>query len=89
MATGNVEVVTGIPADTTVRLVPHLFPDHVMFLELAYSPGDTTATVRTKMELDADALKSVRFIISVNFDMYIHKYVDISQDLVCVLNLDA
>ncbi|XP_028826902.1 uncharacterized protein LOC114785206 [Denticeps clupeoides] len=54
--TGDVEILSGIPTDDTVDLVPHLFPTGVTFLELVYTPGGTTATVRTSKELDAEAL---------------------------------
>ncbi|KAM6941222.1 protocadherin Fat 4 [Lycodopsis pacificus] len=51
---GDVEVVSGITEG--VKLVPHLFPAHLEFLELSFTPGDTSATVRTKKPLDADVL---------------------------------
>ncbi|CAG5946960.1 unnamed protein product [Menidia menidia] len=55
---GDVEVVNGIEAGRSVQLVPYLFPDHIEFLEMSFTPGDTSATVRTKMPLDADVLAS-------------------------------
>ncbi|XP_026158869.1 protocadherin Fat 4 [Mastacembelus armatus] len=54
--TGDVELVNGISAGTGVKLVPHIFVAHLEFLELSFTLGDTTATVRTKKPLDADAL---------------------------------
>lgn len=50
---------TGIAAGSSVKLVPYLFPDHLRFLELVFTAGDTSATVRSRMVLDADALVSV------------------------------
>lgn len=58
-APGDVELVTGISAGLSVKLVPYIFPDHVQFLELVFTPGNTTATVRTREALDADVLASV------------------------------
>ncbi|KAL1006109.1 hypothetical protein UPYG_G00067980 [Umbra pygmaea] len=54
---GDVEFLTQIPTDRTVRLEANSFPDHLDFLELAYNPGSPNATVRTKKALDADVLK--------------------------------
>ncbi|XP_037327747.2 protocadherin Fat 4 [Pungitius pungitius] len=51
---GEVEVVSGITGG--VKLVPHIFPTHLQFLELSFTAGDATATVRTTKPLDADAL---------------------------------
>lgn len=42
-----------------VKLVAHVFPAHLQFLELSFAPGDATATVRTKRPLDADELAPV------------------------------
>ncbi|KAM7419871.1 hypothetical protein PAMA_016804 [Pampus argenteus] len=53
---GDVEVVNGIAAGSRVKLVPHIFPNHLQFLELSFTVGDTSATVRTKKPLDADVL---------------------------------
>uniref|UniRef100_A0A4W5MPG5 Cadherin domain-containing protein n=2 Tax=Hucho hucho TaxID=62062 RepID=A0A4W5MPG5_9TELE len=53
---GEVEVLNEIPVGNTVRLVAYVFPEHINFLELVYTPGSTNATVRTKMILDADLL---------------------------------
>ncbi|XP_041840144.1 protocadherin Fat 4 [Melanotaenia boesemani] len=55
---GDVEVINGIAAGTNVKLVSHIFPVHLEFLELSFALGDTSATVRTKKPLDADALTS-------------------------------
>ncbi|XP_032418046.1 protocadherin Fat 4-like [Xiphophorus hellerii] len=54
--TGDVELVSGIPAGTSVTLEPDLFPEHLQFVELSFTPGETTATVRTQKPLDADIL---------------------------------
>ncbi|CAJ1052822.1 cadherin-23-like [Xyrichtys novacula] len=51
---GDVEVVTGITPGSNVKLVPFLFPDQLEFLELGFTLGDTSATVRTRKPLDAD-----------------------------------
>ncbi|XP_031732532.1 fat-like cadherin-related tumor suppressor homolog [Anarrhichthys ocellatus] len=51
---GDVEVVSGITEG--VKLVPYVFPTHLEFLELSFTLGDASATVRTKKPLDADAL---------------------------------
>ncbi|XP_038133976.1 protein dachsous [Cyprinodon tularosa] len=52
---GDVELVTGIPPGTSLTLEVDIF-DHLQFLELIYTPGESTATVRTKKPLDADKL---------------------------------
>ncbi|XP_007570584.1 protocadherin gamma-B4-like [Poecilia formosa] len=54
--TGDVELVSGIPVGTIVTLEPDLSPEHLEFLEMIFTPGGTTATVRTKKPLDADVL---------------------------------
>nr|XP_033478927.1 protocadherin Fat 4 [Epinephelus lanceolatus] len=54
--TGNVEVVSGITAGSNVKLVSYIFPEHLQYLELSFTIGDTSATVRTKKPLDADTL---------------------------------
>ncbi|CAK6984226.1 protocadherin Fat 4-like, partial [Scomber scombrus] len=53
---GDVELVTGITAGSNVELVPFFFPAHLEFLELIFTAGETTATVRTKKPLDAEML---------------------------------
>ncbi|XP_027874626.1 protocadherin Fat 2-like [Xiphophorus couchianus] len=53
--TGDVELVSGIPANTSVRLELDIYPEHLQFLELNFTPGETTATVRTTKPLDAEA----------------------------------
>lgn len=52
-------MVVGIEAGHNVKLVAHLFPPHLEYLELSFTPGETTATVRTKKPLDADTLAAV------------------------------
>ncbi|XP_077102018.1 protocadherin Fat 4-like [Siphateles boraxobius] len=54
---GDVEIITNIGPDEHLVLEGHLFPTGVTFLELVYSNGDSTATVRTIKPLDADVLK--------------------------------
>ncbi|XP_044201151.1 protocadherin Fat 4-like [Thunnus albacares] len=50
---GDVELVNDITEGA--KLVPYSFPEHLQFLELSFTPGETSATVRTKKPLDADA----------------------------------
>ncbi|XP_067441680.1 protocadherin Fat 4 [Thunnus thynnus] len=50
---GDVELVNGTTEG--VKLVPYFFPEHLQFLELSFTLGETSATVRTKKPLDADA----------------------------------
>lgn len=52
------ELFEGITAGVSVKLVPEIF-DHLEFLELVFTPGDTSAMVRTKKPLDADKLAAV------------------------------
>ncbi|XP_022623411.1 cadherin-5-like [Seriola dumerili] len=52
----DVEVVNGIAAGNNVKLVPYVFPDHMEFVELSFTLGETSTTVRTKKPLDADVL---------------------------------
>lgn len=52
-------MITGIQAGANILLVPYAFPDHLEYLEMSFSLGDTSATIRTKKVLDADALKLV------------------------------
>ncbi|RVE76560.1 hypothetical protein OJAV_G00009860 [Oryzias javanicus] len=54
---GDVELITGIPEGTNVLLVPYAFPEHLEYLELSFTLGETTAMIRTKKTLDADVLK--------------------------------
>ncbi|KAF6724536.1 Protocadherin Fat 4 [Oryzias melastigma] len=54
---GDVELITGIPGGTNVLLVPYAFPEHLEYVEMIFTLGDTTAMIRTKKTLDADALK--------------------------------
>lgn len=53
-----VELVTGFPAGTTLELVT-LFDEHKKFLELDFTPGETSAKIQTKTLLDADALQVI------------------------------
>ncbi|XP_067259919.1 cadherin EGF LAG seven-pass G-type receptor 2-like isoform X2 [Chanodichthys erythropterus] len=54
---GDVEIITNIGPDDHLELEYYLFPIGVTFLELVYSDGDSTATVRTRKPLDADVLQ--------------------------------
>ncbi|XP_016145401.1 cadherin-24-like [Sinocyclocheilus grahami] len=54
---GDVEILTNIGPNDRLLLEAYLFPIGLEFLELIYSDGDSTATVRTKKPLDADELK--------------------------------
>ncbi|XP_041642272.1 protocadherin Fat 4 [Cheilinus undulatus] len=55
--TGDVELISGIPAGTNVTLAPHIIPEHLAFLELSFVLGETTAMVRTRTALDADTIQ--------------------------------
>lgn len=50
---GVLEEVTGISAETTLVLNSPMFPEHLDYVELSYTPGETSATIRTKKPLDA------------------------------------
>ena len=54
-------MVTGITAGSGVKLVPNIFDKHLEYLELSFTLGDTSATVRTKKPLDADTLTDVSY----------------------------
>ncbi|CAM4471882.1 unnamed protein product [Leuciscus chuanchicus] len=54
---GDVETITNIRPDDRLVLEGYIDPIVVTFLELVYSNGDSTATVRTIKPLDADQLK--------------------------------
>ncbi|XP_023680682.2 protocadherin Fat 4 [Paramormyrops kingsleyae] len=54
--TGAVENLTGIDPGESVVLAEFSFPDHLHFLELNFTLGDTFAVVQTKGSLDADVL---------------------------------
>ncbi|CAM4471676.1 unnamed protein product [Leuciscus chuanchicus] len=60
---GDVEIITNIGPDDRLVLESHLFPIGVTFLELIYSNGDSTATVRTIKPLDADVLQETGGIL--------------------------
>ncbi|KAK2817524.1 hypothetical protein Q5P01_025715 [Channa striata] len=61
--TGDVELVNGITPGQSVKLVPYFFPSHLEFLELSFTLGETTATVRTKKPLDAEALEDADLLL--------------------------
>ncbi|XP_048052026.1 protocadherin Fat 4-like [Megalobrama amblycephala] len=54
---GDVEIITNIGPENHLVLEDYLFPIGVSFLELVYSDGGSTATVRTVKPLDADVLQ--------------------------------
>ncbi|KAF4118311.1 hypothetical protein G5714_000362 [Onychostoma macrolepis] len=54
---GDVEILTNIRPDDRLVLESHLFPVGLDYVELVYSDGESTATVRTRKPLDADELK--------------------------------
>lgn len=60
---GNVEIFTNIRYDDRLVLEGFLESISVSFLELVYTNGDSTATVRTIKPLDAEKLKEVCFTI--------------------------
>ncbi|XP_008416259.1 protein dachsous [Poecilia reticulata] len=55
---GDVELVSGIPPGTIVKLKEDPFETHLQFLDLNFTAGETTATVFTKKPLDADTIVS-------------------------------
>ncbi len=57
--TGDVEILTNIRPNDRLVLESHLFPIGLEYVELVYSVGESTATVRTRKPLDADELKEV------------------------------
>lgn len=59
---GDVELVNGITSGSSVLLIANLFPAHMEFFELSFEPGNTYATVRTKKELDAEAVADVSVV---------------------------
>lgn len=56
---GVLEVVKGIPAGTHLVLNSPMFPNHLDYVELIYTPGEASATIRTKKPLDAKAFHEV------------------------------
>ncbi|XP_059410729.1 protocadherin Fat 1-like isoform X3 [Carassius carassius] len=54
---GEVETLTNIGPNDRLVLESYLFPVGLEFVELIYSEGDSTASVRTRKPLDADKLK--------------------------------
>ncbi|XP_056312425.1 protocadherin Fat 4 [Danio aesculapii] len=54
---GDIEVISNIRPEDRLKLESHRFPVGVEFLELVYSDGESTATVRTTKPLDADEIK--------------------------------
>ncbi|XP_053332588.1 cadherin-23 [Clarias gariepinus] len=53
---GDVEILTNIGSGDRLQLEVYIFPSSMDFVELVYIPGETSATVRTKQTLDAEAL---------------------------------
>ncbi|KAL0202899.1 hypothetical protein M9458_000917, partial [Cirrhinus mrigala] len=53
----DVEILTNIRPEDRLVLEEYFFPIGLEFVELVYSDGGSTATVRTKKPLDADELK--------------------------------
>ena len=60
---GDVELITGITPGSNVLLVANVFPSHLDFLQMSFVVGNTTATIRTKKELDAEVLADVSLAI--------------------------
>lgn len=56
---GVLEVVTGIPVGTTLVLDSPMFPEHLDYVELIHTPGETSATIRTKKPLDVKIFHEV------------------------------
>lgn len=57
--TGDVEIITNIGPNDRLFLETHMTPNIQTMLELVYSAGDSTATVRTTRPLDAEEIKMV------------------------------
>lgn len=49
-----------------MKLEAYIFPNHLEYLELSFTLGEDRAMVRTKKPLDADALISVSYKISLS-----------------------
>uniref|UniRef100_A0A9J7Z7T4 Cadherin domain-containing protein n=2 Tax=Cyprinus carpio carpio TaxID=630221 RepID=A0A9J7Z7T4_CYPCA len=54
---GDIEIITNISPDVRLVLEPHLGTVAMKYVELVYSDGDLTATVRTIKPLDAEEIK--------------------------------
>ncbi|KAF4118169.1 hypothetical protein G5714_000220 [Onychostoma macrolepis] len=54
---GDIETITNISPDVRLVLEPHLGTVVMKYVELVYSDGDSTATVRTIKPLDAEEIK--------------------------------
>ncbi|XP_016372660.1 cadherin-7-like [Sinocyclocheilus rhinocerous] len=54
---GDIEIITNIRPDVRLVLEPHLGAVAMKYVELVYSDGDSTATVRTIKPLDAEEIK--------------------------------
>ncbi|XP_028927738.1 protocadherin Fat 4-like isoform X2 [Ornithorhynchus anatinus] len=54
--TGDIELITNIPQNVTLKLEFSLYPEHAEYLELLHSPGSSIATVRTTKPLDLEAI---------------------------------
>lgn len=59
VAAGVLEEVTGITEETALVLDSPMFPEHLDYVELNYTPGETIATIRTKKPLDANTFHEV------------------------------
>lgn len=82
------EVLIGIP-EAGVKLKPHIADDHLEYLELVFTPGDDRATVRTKKPLDADAVITVSYEISLSDVSHISSSSWSHRDSICIISLQS
>ncbi|KAK6488758.1 protocadherin Fat 4-like [Huso huso] len=53
---GEIEIINGIPSGAKLEIKTFLHPNHLQFVELIYSAGNETATIRSTKSLDAEQL---------------------------------
>ncbi|CAM4541149.1 unnamed protein product, partial [Caretta caretta] len=56
--TGDIEWIKNIPPNVILTLGGNIFPEHLQYVELLFTPGSNNATVRTTKPLDADTLEN-------------------------------
>ncbi|PKU40343.1 protocadherin fat 4-like [Limosa lapponica baueri] len=56
--TGDIEWITDIPPNVNLKLKEYVFPEHLPYVELIYNSGSKNATVRTRKNLDVEAIES-------------------------------
>lgn len=62
--TGDIEQITSIPPNVHLKLQEYVFPEHLDYVQLVHDSGASTATVRTTMALDVEALE-VLFLLHI------------------------